>query len=843
MKKTLYKHTVLIFAVVIATTSILSGCQFLQCLESLFNPFSAQWRTNSINMFLGESKEVTFDDFSYTGNEKTVSFTLSSSNDDAVVANGHSLDAIGEGSATITARFSNGTYTKITAYVNKTAQNLTLMSRDRSKSTQDNSAIEVYAIINDGKISASKYDIEWEIDGEVINYDGEVFVLPSSSTPTSKRIKATVYNSANSMVSDEVIINRYAPTSSELEISVIEGNITQTSGNENEITFGYTYDLGQNTAPAIEWKINGETKLIDEQTFSFTPLGVGEYEVSVHINDTVASEKVMVIGAKVPHDITFDYDTNYPKAKVSWQGATASGETFTVNLDGVETTVDTNEFVFDASQYSLRSIHQIKVKSNGNGNSLIPSEYSAVKSTKSLTATEIEYLNKKWYDGNYYITSDDEFCEIYDYFMLYREQPVLQNTETVQKVYMAYSSSYSLKDLVQMAFDRPNYTGKYNLGYAQQGNIVTLEFEFQTVSTPAEIGKPETRKQYNGLDLHISNTGNYELPINEWTKTAMVETTDQLYKVVEHGYKPVPTANSRAEKYYDYAKNLLSKIIDEGMSEVEKAHAIYDWIMWRVQYDDNATTIHDIGEATAYGAFYIEGVLTNTQYTAVCDGMSKTYSLLANMCGLKCYRVVGSARSSTTSPVGGHAWNKVLVDGEWYVVDCTWGDQRVSVPYMTIKITRETAMHDYFLKTDAQIADTHFETSASNYPPTSVLPYNLYNETEQLDLVSNGVKYSSYITKETEIDAYATALANSVTEKFVYDSNLKRKYVVCESNYGQWDSYFLMQEVMLSPQLSLTAKSVGETLQDKIKKKGFSCSIIILNNKVSVLISKEYAIK
>ena len=842
MKKLLNKHTALILVVVIFIMPILAGCEFLM---DLFNPFSAQFSASSLNFTLGESKEITFDDFNYTGNTSSVSFTLSSSNDQVVAISGHQLSAVGEGSCRISASFSNGTSASVDAYVSKIANEITLMSRDRSKSVTDKSAVEVYAIVNDGKVSATRYDIEWEIDGEKIeNYTGEVYVLAQTNTPVTQSVKATVKNSSSNQITDTIKINRYQNSSANLELTVAQGSLNQTAGSEGAVVFTYQFTNGNSYEPVVDWFVNDELVQSDQNSFSFTPNGVGQYEVSVVVNDVKKSKTVKVSGAKIPQNLKVDYDTYYPNVKVTWEGSGAENETYTVNVDGNETTVSKEEYTFSANSYRLNTAHTIKVKSNGNGDFVSASQYSNAYTTPTLASTAMEYLNKKWYAGNYYITSDNEFCEIYDYFMLYREQPTNGKTSAEHKVYMAYNSTYSLASLVDMAFDRPNYTGRYNLGYRQSGSIVTLTFEFETLSYPTTIGTPEQNKQFNGLDLHIANTTNTALPVDEWENTAEVATTDQLYKVVEHGYRPLPVAQSRAEEYYDYAKNLLSKIISPEMTDAQKAHAIYDWIMWRVIYDDKATSISDLADATAYGAFYIEGVLTNSYYTAVCDGMSKAYSLLANMCGLKCYRVVGTAKSSSTSPAGGHAWNKVLIDGEWFVVDCTWGDQRIGVStgtFGTAKEIRESASHDYIFKTDAQIASTHFELRTANYPSTTALPYNIYNETSEMDLVYNGVSYSSYITSGSQLSTYATALANYVSSSFNYNSNRQRTYVVAGTTYA---ANFVMKEVSISPLIASNIESFVSTLKQAVKSKnGINCATVIDGNKIIVLASKTSNIK
>jgi transglutaminase/protease-like cytokinesis protein 3 len=56
----------------------------------------------------------------------------------------------------------------------------------------------------------------------------------------------------------------------------------------------------------------------------------------------------------------------------------------------------------------------------------------------------------------------------------------------------------------------------------------------------------------------------------------------------------------------------------------------------------------------------------------VCTGYAQAVTLLGEAAGLESVIVTGYADGGVTT--GGHAWNKVLVDGQWLVVDATWDD-------------------------------------------------------------------------------------------------------------------------------------------------------------------------
>ncbi len=67
---------------------------------------------------------------------------------------------------------------------------------------------------------------------------------------------------------------------------------------------------------------------------------------------------------------------------------------------------------------------------------------------------------------------------------------------------------------------------------------------------------------------------------------------------------------------------------------------------------------------TAYGSI-VEG-------SAVCDGYSAGFELIMEKLGVPTMVITGMA--GTSGDNGGHAWNIVQLDGNWYEVDTTWAD-------------------------------------------------------------------------------------------------------------------------------------------------------------------------
>lgn len=194
----------------------------------------------------------------------------------------------------------------------------------------------------------------------------------------------------------------------------------------------------------------------------------------------------------------------------------------------------------------------------------------------------------------------------------------------------------------------------------------------------------------------------YEFASDHRFLSTEVDTSEELYWAVENGVTPIVEKNSSAEKVYNLAKGVLGEIISSEMTDFEKVLSIFDWICINTVYDHSEYTMYDSDGNYQSGSYppecpcyYLEGVFIKG--TAVCDGFSKAFSLMCNMLDIDAIRVVGTASSGGT--VGGHAWNKVLLDGEYYLVDITWTE---------LSTSSEILAHTYFLVDDAMVEETHF---------------------------------------------------------------------------------------------------------------------------------------
>lgn len=241
--------------------------------------------------------------------------------------------------------------------------------------------------------------------------------------------------------------------------------------------------------------------------------------------------------------------------------------------------------------------------------------------------------------------------------------------------------------------------------YDKYNVTINLDFVYPTEAISSE--NVYSQLKYGMHGFVSTRSEDYDsFAINYISDSVSVSDTDKLFFAVTNGYRPEPVAGSAAERIYNKAKSALRKIVDDDMTDVEKAHAIYDYLILNVAYDydlldyvqsNSGLTKRDTQK---YNGFALEGVFDDGR--AVCDGISKAYALMCNIEGIECLQVTGN----TTEGVG-HAWNKFKVDGEWYNADPTGGGLLLSVD----DDKAEGITHRYFMLTDE-------EMRKSNIPDT-----------------------------------------------------------------------------------------------------------------------------
>lgn len=115
----------------------------------------------------------------------------------------------------------------------------------------------------------------------------------------------------------------------------------------------------------------------------------------------------------------------------------------------------------------------------------------------------------------------------------------------------------------------------------------------------------------------------------------------------------------------------LVEQVNQTEDKIEKYRLIHDWITLNVEYDnkyyDDVISGKSISYETNSGNIY--GAIVEKK--AVCDGIADAFKYICNKCNLECVNVPGDI-DDTINEEYGHQWNIVLIDNNWYLVDCTF---------------------------------------------------------------------------------------------------------------------------------------------------------------------------
>jgi len=142
-------------------------------------------------------------------------------------------------------------------------------------------------------------------------------------------------------------------------------------------------------------------------------------------------------------------------------------------------------------------------------------------------------------------------------------------------------------------------------------------------------------------------------------------------------------------KNFSSTEELAKRIDTDFNTDYDKARAIYCWIAFNVKYDFAAFLNPPKTQRFSYRSEvekqrkiqeFNNEILQKTfkSQKAVCEGFTLLYSHLASLVGLKSQIIRGDSKTRL-SDIGrkntesNHAWNIVLIDGKWRLIDVTWG--------------------------------------------------------------------------------------------------------------------------------------------------------------------------
>ncbi|MCD7819604.1 MAG: hypothetical protein LUH07_11225 [Lachnospiraceae bacterium] len=186
--------------------------------------------------------------------------------------------------------------------------------------------------------------------------------------------------------------------------------------------------------------------------------------------------------------------------------------------------------------------------------------------------------------------------------------------------------------------------------------------------------------------------------------------------------------------------------IDTGISEYETIRQIHDKLIALVNYNDpvisQISTLsngQDLAH-TAYGALVADS--SGIANYAVCDGYTLAFEYLLQQCGIEAVFIGGNAGTSEED-AGGHAWNIVKMDGEWYEVDCTWDD----AGSLEDDLTPGTLQYDYIMEA---LNDEIYREKIDHYLfLVSTDEITHFEPGDEYDYITKDQHYSFQLTQES----------------------------------------------------------------------------------------------
>lgn len=350
-------------------------------------------------------------------------------------------------------------------------------------------------------------------------------------------------------------------------------------------------------------------------------------------------------------------------------------------------------------------------------------------------------LSGGWEDMDTYLASRYEFFELYNYMVIFRPnlETVTENGvkyyDSSLKMYFGYnyfdvypsgtSKDTAFKTELASAIaafeDSAGYSYSYEISNDYRTLNMYLRFNYSTFPTLQTESKNDYQRSAGGgkdTNAHYvlsetPRTRNFS--IDDVEKEVEVESSDQLYFAIKKGYKPKCKEGSNAEYLYSYMRNVLARLNGDITPDSVKIHYIYDYLVDTVLYDyDFANSLSedssdDYGDLFSYKCLYLEGVFGmgyNKQFkeedcVAICDGIAKAALCMMKIEGIDAIKVSGTSQGMA------HAWNKVKLNGNWYLFDATWGN---SLDDLT---DTESVNHDYLLVADDKL---HNEDKWYDYP-------------------------------------------------------------------------------------------------------------------------------
>ena len=162
-----------------------------------------------------------------------------------------------------------------------------------------------------------------------------------------------------------------------------------------------------------------------------------------------------------------------------------------------------------------------------------------------------------------------------------------------------------------------------------------------------------------------------------------------LHTSYSQKYSAIDVIVLKYPKNFDTTEELAARIEKDFNSDYDKARAIYSWMAFNIKYDYDAFlnpqktmrfSYRTEAEKQKKIQDFNNNILQKTfkSKKAVCEGFTLLYQHLTSLVAIKSEIIRGDSKTRLVdigrkNANSNHAWNTVLIDGRWRLIDVTWG--------------------------------------------------------------------------------------------------------------------------------------------------------------------------
>lgn len=118
----------------------------------------------------------------------------------------------------------------------------------------------------------------------------------------------------------------------------------------------------------------------------------------------------------------------------------------------------------------------------------------------------------------------------------------------------------------------------------------------------------------------------------------------------------------------------LARVLCKDLkTDAEKARVLFTWVALNMRYDLDAVG-KEGPRANSEAEYHDKRVkIAFRKSQGVCMDYTLLYQQMAKAVGLECAFILGNSKGSLLGGWESHAWNAVKIEGQWKLLDVTWG--------------------------------------------------------------------------------------------------------------------------------------------------------------------------